>query len=264
MILETMGGIDGSGPGDFCLPDPSKASQVAIMDMIENVSIGRCMSSTGSYCSGAEAACLDTQTFLPVDPTCRLDDDLLIGSPLMNTIFGKCDDTCKWDDTDCASGTYRPAGSVLGDKCGCEDVMVGACLFGNEYYCAVSADACDFASTFVKHSELPDNVSCRLTEAGLSRKIADKTINPSSTTMPSASFGKSSSGNDKNIGLIVGASVGGVCAVALLTFLIVKFTARCDKPTPTKSIKKHQDNATQGGDEDSNKDTSSVELPRVS
>lgn len=195
------------------MPDPGKSSTLAIMEMIDNVKIGRCANAVDkNICTGTPESCMQPASFVESVDSCRLHDDLTIQSPIANAQFGKCGGRCVWDDSDCRGQPFSPAKSVSGDECYCEDVEVGACQAPNngQYYCAVSPKACDSASTFVKTSQLPSSVSCKLTEGGLQRTVSYKVMSHSSMTISSNVF---TSSHEKNIGLVVGLTFGGIAAL---------------------------------------------------
>jgi len=86
-------------------------------------------------------------------------------------VFGMCvnpvnpkEGHCLWSRDECPS-TYTWVTPTKDNYCKCDRVDVGACRFGEEYICAVSANACEDVSQYVgtkRLKEIRPDTDCRL------------------------------------------------------------------------------------------------------
>lgn len=199
--------------------------------------IGRCQSSSDRYvCTGNEAACVLPGLFEKSDDLCTVLADRWSDRQLERSVFGACAQQsepytshCFWSRDDCPtdSGDYRWYGAnpiFNTNGCFCEDTLVGACTFdnGDDWYCAVSADACTGTTpaTYLNVQALRDThqAECRLCRPP--QKLPQPYI---STT--SATANPTTGNNSKRMGPII---LGSVLAVvlAILTVLVVLMAGR--------------------------------------
>lgn len=273
-ILNGMQGLDGTGPGSECMPNPNSASQIAITDMFDQVHIGRCTDRNGNadFCTSTASSCGSFQ-FNAMDEGCRVYDDLAVGSPVRNSFFGKCGTDCVWSQESCSSGVFTSAATLINnnDKCLSEDVRVGACRGpgdAGEYFCAVSANACDDSSIFIDADTLAnDGISCRLTEGSLPRSTEYKTYtgdsnrNNSNNNSPDrnpsgANNNISSNESDNKTAIIAGSVVGGVAGLAIIGGLFCWCSRRRRGAGGQEQAKSHKESS--GTDKEEANDTRQI------
>jgi len=133
----------------------------------DNAVLESCTDGSPAYDTGTESCgkqCLCNYAYQIRDET------LEVGS----SPYGKCDnpDTnlqyCAATESTCADGeTYHGPHSdtFTGSECKCDRAKTGACMIGDTLgYCAVAEDSCADTMTFVKATDLPSDVDCRLCE----------------------------------------------------------------------------------------------------
>lgn len=135
--------------------------------------IGMCVDET--LCTTHASNCLNPDRFMAEVPYCNIEYNRYperTSSPY--TLFGRCSlngqDTCVWSETDCTAvgGTFQKPGELGyyknsgGTQCTCDETKVGACRDGNNYQCAVSAEACSDPSQFLAWNEVQGLVDCRI------------------------------------------------------------------------------------------------------
>jgi len=153
----------------------------------KNVPMGRCTQpSDNGLCTGNKSNCqgcfeTDGICFELNNQACTLEATNNIDGIMNITTFGSCvnptnpeEESCLWSRDECPStDMWVTPSRKLGyseetnDICTCDKVLVGACRFGEELLCAVSADSCDDVSQYIGVKELRDiqpSLDCRLCE----------------------------------------------------------------------------------------------------
>lgn len=145
--------------------------------------IGMCVDET--LCTTDASNCKDPSQFVDEFPYCNVEynrfQDRIRGTQF--ALWGKCTvggvGTCVWSKDDCPddgifntpytlnyysdnSDSAVKNGILEDDICTCEHTKVGACKKGDEYHCAVSADACGTGYSFLNWQETGLDIDCRV------------------------------------------------------------------------------------------------------
>jgi hypothetical protein len=104
---------------------------------LADVTIGRCMDS--GACSNLASRCEDSSTFVALDETCTITQDLSSGEDIISYVtYGRCGDRCVWSPENCLEGEdYTP----FDPDCKADKVPIGACFAGHAF-CAVGPESC--------------------------------------------------------------------------------------------------------------------------
>ena len=266
---------DTSNPGVICLALP----------MAELSAGGRCLADIDQrQCTSHATGCTVADRFSLHDNTCNLEIDTTrvdaLGSPL-KTLYPKCKrDTegylygkeyCVWDILDC-NPWETPQGqevTMVGypvsmfSTCTCDQVQTGACMTGQQYFCAVTQDACAADEVFVPyhvlHSPYGPGLDCRLCREDGNLNLPSKTnyrppSNGSSDESsvpqplgPSGSFSASSSSSDGG-GLEKAAAAGisgvvGLIVGVLLVLVILRVRTKSSRFNNNNSSDDQVDNS---------------------
>lgn len=142
--------------------------------------VGMCTSEIDSFhCTGHPSGCVIWSMFVPNISYCSLQYNHFPGRDIHLALYGTCSDSskgsnaCVWSLDDCPGAgtdsdiTYTPATfaptSNVDSLCTCDKVRTGACAFGEDWTCAVSAGACDKESDFrTREQVLEAGRDCRL------------------------------------------------------------------------------------------------------
>lgn len=235
-------------------------------DPTHYVNLGRCGEAVDEYvCTSAKENCKTPAKFQPYDNQCTLLADLSPSRIQPRSFFASCQDTgaqgteqdihCLWSSTECkeVSPQYIAVGAMTYNynmACPCEVTEIGACKARNsstqqdEYFCAVSATACDDESEFIPMKTLQETVGidCRLCapptripEAAENTDDFDvgESEDPGGVTTESSS---NTSKSTKKIGSLVGGlSAGVVAGVILAIFVTLSLRRYRTKKTQKKS-----------------------------
>jgi len=211
-------------------------------DTVQNTVLGRCRTSAGTptECASEVQACpgLDSGFLAKEFKECT------VGS----TAFGRCDNSnmCAWSRDQCSGNATGDDWEPFDKNCSCDQVQVGACSNLNantgeqEYYCAVSEDACDNEQLWITPQDVKgaagyDCFLCREGYKGSGVSANNKVNNiPSNSNNGSvaapvySSFNNNSSSNNTNsnnntVLITIAATLGAVLTIAIISLV----TWRC-------------------------------------
>lgn len=142
--------------------------------------VGMCTSPFDNFhCTGHSSGCVVWEMFVPNVPYCSLQYNHFRGRDIHLALYGTCENAtmntkaCVWSLDDCPGAginddiTYTPTSysdmENVDSLCTCDKVSTGACAFGEDWTCAISAEACDEESEFRTREEvLATGRDCRL------------------------------------------------------------------------------------------------------
>eukprot|EP00548_Thalassiothrix_antarctica_P010694 CAMPEP_0194159316 /NCGR_PEP_ID=MMETSP0152-20130528/77761_1 /TAXON_ID=1049557 /ORGANISM="Thalassiothrix antarctica, Strain L6-D1" /LENGTH=997 /DNA_ID=CAMNT_0038868867 /DNA_START=53 /DNA_END=3046 /DNA_ORIENTATION=- len=149
------------------------------------VPMGQCtLPEDKDICTGHRSNCIGCfeqagNCFEPNNGACSLEATENDDGSLNFAVFGACVNpadpnkgNCLWSRDECPpTDTWDPPSTMMDsasgieDLCTCDKVIVGACRYGNDFECAVSADACEDESQYIRAKELLEMespIDCRL------------------------------------------------------------------------------------------------------
>jgi hypothetical protein len=219
--------------------------------------LGLCMdagNTTVTTCASSASMCAESESFVAASEGngCTMKENGEEGSP---TLFGSCSDGgCYWSSDDCTfAEEFKPPHFGQQDSCICEQVRVGACLFQDHYWCAVSESACGLNAEWIsarsladrsnEDGDIPECFLCREESVPLSPTSVPPTVRPTSapiTLMPPVSNagGLGSLMDESNSGgttsaLLVGGILGIlIVAVGMTAFVVCRQSRRNAKAIP--------------------------------
>jgi hypothetical protein len=216
-------------------------------------SLGLCMNAgitAVTACASSASLCAESESFVAASEGngCTMKENVEEGSP---TLFGSCSDGgCYWSSDDCTvAEEFKPPQQ---DSCICEQVRVGACLFQDHYWCAVSESACGLNAEWIsarsladrsnEDGDIPECFLCREESVPLPPTSVPPTVRPTSApiTVTSPVSNAGGLGNDfstvssTNTALLVGGILGGILivAVGMTAFVVCRRSRRNAKAIP--------------------------------
>jgi hypothetical protein len=219
-------------------------------------SLGLCMDAGNTAvtaCVSSASMCAESESFVEASEGngCTMKENGEEGSP---TLFGSCSDGgCYWSSDDCTvAEEFKPPHFGQQDSCICEQVRVGACLFQDHYWCAVSESACGLDTEWIsprsladrsnEAGDIPECFLCREESVPLPPTSVPPTVLPTSapiTLTPPVSNADSLAGNESysggtNTALLVGSILGGILivAVGMTSFVVCRRSRRNAKAIP--------------------------------
>ena len=220
--------------------------------VVEYLPIGLCdAGSSDEICSSTADACRDPHTFLTVNvtssssPGCFVDQIGSSSSSSSESLYGSCQrpngkSYCLWSKDDCSTSsedgsksTWSPASES--QNCSCYQTNTGACVkrhneeHQNQYFCAVSANACDNATEYWNVSQLAAaGYSCRLCD--LSQAPTQPPPPTSTVEIDSPSSNTQSSSSRRQDRTYVTASVASSVGVLLIAFIVYRLVKKPPLP----------------------------------
>jgi len=158
---------------------------IQCLDQAASLPMGQCtLPVDKGVCTGNKSncgGCYETagKCFEPNNGACTLEATESQDGNLNFAVFGLCIDPkdesvgqCLWDRNECPPTDVWVTPHVwlentpdVEDFCTCDKVLTGACRYGNDIVCAVSADACEDDSLYIGAKALFDmnsSLTCRL------------------------------------------------------------------------------------------------------